>query len=120
MLASAGLGNEPGCSHAAGQQPLANSVVDLVCARVVEILTFQIDTRACCVRGQEIGSIQWRGTADVVTEQSVHLTSEGWVIDGLLKGGIQPVQDRLCLLYTSDAADEEDSVDLGGRRIIKK
>src|SRR5665648_1296067 len=25
-----------------------------------------------------------------------------------------------CLLYTSDAADEEDSVDLGVRRIIKK
>ena len=25
-----------------------------------------------------------------------------------------------CLLYTSDAVDEEDSVDLGGRRIIKK
>ena len=25
-----------------------------------------------------------------------------------------------CLLYTSDAADEEQSVDLGGRRIIKK
>src|SRR5674536_107419 len=25
-----------------------------------------------------------------------------------------------CLLYTSDAADEEDSVDLGGRRIINK
>src|SRR5665648_626423 len=27
-------------------------------------------------------------------------------------------QERPCLLYTSDAADEEDSVDLGGRRII--
>eukprot|EP00658_Telonema_sp_P-2_P057912 TRINITY_DN46325_c0_g1_i1.p1 TRINITY_DN46325_c0_g1~~TRINITY_DN46325_c0_g1_i1.p1 ORF type:complete len:152 (+),score=51.84 TRINITY_DN46325_c0_g1_i1:1-456(+) len=27
---------------------------------------------------------------------------------------------QICLLYTSDAADEEDSVDLGGRRIIKK
>ena len=25
-----------------------------------------------------------------------------------------------CLLYTSDAADELDGVDLGGRRIIKK
>ena len=25
-----------------------------------------------------------------------------------------------CLLYTSDAADEEDSVDLGGGRLIKK
>ena len=26
----------------------------------------------------------------------------------------------ICLLYTSDAADEEDSVDLGGRRSLKK
>src|SRR5664279_1840436 len=29
-------------------------------------------------------------------------------------------EEYICLLYTSDAADEEDSVDLGGRRIIKK
>ena len=29
-------------------------------------------------------------------------------------------QVELCLLYTSDAADERSSVDLGGRRIIKK
>ena len=32
-----------------------------------------------------------------------------------IAGGITP-----CLLYTSDAADERSSVDLGGRRIIKK
>src|SRR5664280_3885861 len=34
----------------------------------------------------------------------------------------QPLEvdrSRTCLLYTSDAADEEDSVDLGGRRLIK-
>ena len=31
---------------------------------------------------------------------------------------ILAMADCLCLLYTSDAADEEDSVDLGGRRII--
>src|SRR5678815_674879 len=29
-------------------------------------------------------------------------------------------RDGLCLLYTSDAADERSSVDLGGRRLIKK
>ena len=29
-------------------------------------------------------------------------------------------QNKDCLLYTSDAADERSSVDLGGRRIIKK
>ena len=28
--------------------------------------------------------------------------------------------NAICLLYTSDAADERSSVDLGGRRIIKK
>src|SRR5678809_51247 len=43
---------------------------------------------------------------------------------------VAPLQDRVgphgdrggrpCLLYTSDAADERSSVDLGGRRIIKK
>eukprot|EP00658_Telonema_sp_P-2_P085921 TRINITY_DN9906_c0_g1_i7.p1 TRINITY_DN9906_c0_g1~~TRINITY_DN9906_c0_g1_i7.p1 ORF type:complete len:327 (-),score=83.18 TRINITY_DN9906_c0_g1_i7:74-1054(-) len=32
----------------------------------------------------------------------------------------EPQPNQFCLLYTSDAADEEDSVDLGGRRIIKK
>ena len=30
------------------------------------------------------------------------------------------VGNMICLLYTSDAADERSSVDLGGRRIIKK
>ena len=29
-------------------------------------------------------------------------------------------QLSICLLYTSDAADERSSVDLGGRRIINK
>ena len=31
-----------------------------------------------------------------------------------------PERIHVCLLYTSDAADERSSVDLGGRRIIKK
>ena len=36
----------------------------------------------------------------------------------LVQRGVVQVMD--CLLYTSDAADERSSVDLGGRRIIKK
>eukprot|EP00658_Telonema_sp_P-2_P079881 TRINITY_DN7842_c0_g1_i6.p3 TRINITY_DN7842_c0_g1~~TRINITY_DN7842_c0_g1_i6.p3 ORF type:complete len:112 (-),score=20.49 TRINITY_DN7842_c0_g1_i6:3-338(-) len=42
-----------------------------------------------------------------VCEMALLLVSLQWLSTG-------------CLLYTSDAADEEDSVDLGGRRIIKK
>ena len=34
--------------------------------------------------------------------------------------GSQVGEAKICLLYTSDAADERSSVDLGGRRIIKK
>ena len=38
------------------------------------------------------------------------------------RGGVPdgPADPGACLLYTSDAADERSSVDLGGRRIIKK
>ena len=36
-------------------------------------------------------------------------------VDALLNG-----QPRICLLYTSDAADDLLCVDLGGRRIIQK
>ena len=35
-------------------------------------------------------------------------------------GGCKENCSYCCLLYTSDAADERSSVDLGGRRIIKK
>ena len=38
----------------------------------------------------------------------------------LLDGNDDRGIDVGCLLYTSDAADERSSVDLGGRRIIKK
>ena len=34
--------------------------------------------------------------------------------------GFTDILYKVCLLYTSDAADERSSVDLGGRRIIKK
>ena len=36
------------------------------------------------------------------------------------RSGHPSAQALTCLLYTSDAADERSSVDLGGRRIIKK
>ena len=35
-------------------------------------------------------------------------------------GKVPEIHIKFCLLYTSDAADERSSVDLGGRRIIKK
>ena len=40
--------------------------------------------------------------------------------DGQLRLAARIAERQPCLLYTSDAADERSSVDLGGRRIIKQ
>ena len=63
-----------------------------------------------CIRDRDEG-VQGR-VAHVVDTQSVRVAL-------LRRDDAEAVLDR-CLLYTSDAADERSSVDLGGRRIIKK
>ena len=50
----------------------------------------------------------------ILTDNQKHRLEEDLELD--FSFGIK----GLCLLYTSDAADERSSVDLGGRRIIKK
>ena len=72
--------------------------------------------------------VRSRGLGDVYKRQPYSLTTskiwnsndpahleyglQGYAVDYSLNG--------ICLLYTSDAADERSSVDLGGRRVIKK
>ena len=64
-----------------------------------------------CIRDR-IESLQWAEYPRLLVVR-VH-TDEGIV-------GLGETVDKVhCLLYTSDAADERSSVDLGGRRIIKK
>ena len=72
--------------------------------------------------------VRSRGLGDVYKRQVVSLPSKsfaaactpgipctGYDVNTDTTAGTDP-----CLLYTSDAADERSSVDLGGRRIIKK
>ena len=59
-----------------------------------------------------------------------NLQAEEYIFNGNLDAANQDLwqlnqdinnkRSEICLLYTSDAADERSSVDLGGRRIIKK
>src|SRR5665648_1238617 len=53
----------------------------------------------------------------ITDERKVRHLGDG-IYELKTRGGVRVLY--FCLLYTSDAADEEDSVDLGGRRIIKK
>ena len=72
------------------------------------------------VRSRGLGDVYKRQDLDVAgdsrgsTRSSYQRVDEILVVDNAVgvTGG--------CLLYTSDAADERSSVDLGGRRIIKK
>ena len=72
--------------------------------------------------------VRSRGLGDVYKRQGkpcarLERPDDGAGIRGLWcveHGEPQRVRHGTCLLYTSDAADERSSVDLGGRRIIKK
>ena len=72
--------------------------------------------------------VRSRGLGDVYKRQALSLmtltTWVYWVVVVLGQDFYDPsFREQFtitCLLYTSDAADERSSVDLGGRRIIKK
>ena len=72
------------------------------------------------VRSRGLGDVYKRqGMAGPTLSAGSHVGRGGGQFRSLFGechvGGVVP-----CLLYTSDAADERSSVDLGGRRIIKK
>ena len=78
-----------------------DGIRDLVRSRGLgDVYKRQAPVRIGDVARVELVPDERRGIAD--------LDGEGDVVAGI------------CLLYTSDAADERSSVDLGGRRIIKK
>ena len=72
--------------------------------------------------------VRSRGLGDVYKRQArifgilavPDLRRRGGEPDGMAAELRHAGLERVCLLYTSDAADERSSVDLGGRRIIKK
>ena len=62
-----------------------------------------------------------RDSHDAVDQRGSREVGGGNVFDQLVNRQRRICQQgQACLLYTSDAADERSSVDLGGRRIIKK
>ena len=90
------------------------------------------------VRSRGLGDVYKRQDLTTFNDGQQDVTLDGWVIRHLPPDIVPPelrgapgttlndlayslLRDRrTCLLYTSDAADERSSVDLGGRRIIKK
>ena len=94
VLARAGLGDDALLAHAAGEQDLAEHVVDLVRAGVVELVALEIDLRAAEPLGQPLGEIERARPADVVLEEVVELGLERRVGLRLLVGLLQREDQR--------------------------
>ena len=72
------------------------------------------------VRSRGLGDV-YKRQGDISNAIQKHAERNGYsVVRDLVGHGVGRALHEDCLLYTSDAADERSSVDLGGRRIIKK
>eukprot|EP00828_Plagiopyla_frontata_P019658 TRINITY_DN2512_c0_g1_i4.p1 TRINITY_DN2512_c0_g1~~TRINITY_DN2512_c0_g1_i4.p1 ORF type:complete len:364 (-),score=84.54 TRINITY_DN2512_c0_g1_i4:55-1146(-) len=91
----------------------------------------EFDRLLSSVKGNVIREALWKNINQVlivVSELAEDNAKQAIIIDRKMEEAHLNEKDKMmlmqsiktCLLYTSDAADEEDSVDLGGRRIIKK
>ena len=72
------------------------------------------------VRSRGLGDVYKRQGRMIWQTKPAIATSQLHCLCGGAANSSNVTEDRRCLLYTSDAADERSSVDLGGRRIIKK
>ena len=72
------------------------------------------------VRSRGLGDVYKRQPPDVVEDVHAPGAKIGPPTPAPPASGARRGVPLPCLLYTSDAADERSSVDLGGRRIIKK
>ena len=94
VLAGAGLGDDALLAHAAGEQDLAEHVVHLVGAGVVELLALEVDLRAAEVLGQALGEIERARTTDVMGHHGAHLGVEGRVGLGVRVGLLEIEHER--------------------------
>ena len=72
------------------------------------------------VRSRGLGDVYKRQELVLRHARGLELSSRDLDRELQLAKGLEIGTLNICLLYTSDAADERSSVDLGGRRIIKK
>src|SRR5678810_327952 len=99
------------------------------CCGIAEVLAANRADRVAIARERLVGRPHFStttGGTSTINQLSGRETEVFRPATGPHKGNELPAEglaDPLpypCLLYTSDAADERSSVDLGGRRIIKK
>src|SRR5262249_11974984 len=73
---------------------LAETIVDLVRAGVIEVFALEIDLRAFELAGEVLGEIERIGTPDIVLQEPAELRLEFRIVLGLTVGAFQLQQQR--------------------------
>ena len=80
MLAGAGFGDDAVLAHAPREQDLAEHIVDLVRAGVVQLFALEIDLGAAEMFGQPLGEIERARPADIMGQQILQFGVESRVL----------------------------------------
>jgi hypothetical protein len=112
VLAGAGLGDDALLAHAAGQKDLAEDVVHLVGAGVVQLVALEIDLGAAEVLREAFGEIQRARAADVMDQVVVHLRLEDAIALGLVVGLLELENERHQRLGHETAAENAEMAGL--------
>src|SRR4051812_23253196 len=93
MLPGSGLGDHTWLAHPFGEQRLAERVVQLVRARVHQVLALQVDRPAALLR-EALGQVKRRRPAGVVAQQALEVVLEAGVVARGEPGPLELVQRR--------------------------
>ena len=105
MLAGARLGDDARLAHPPREQDLADHVVDLVRAGVIELVALEIDLRAAEMLRHPLGEIERARPADIMVEEIIELALKARVGLGLLVGLLQR-EDQRHQRFRDEAAAE--------------
>jgi hypothetical protein len=98
VLAGAGLGDDAGLAHAPGQQGLADGVVYLVGAGVVQIFALEKYLRSAQFPAPTLGVINRGGTAHIILQVGVEFGQKLRILEVLFIGLAQfPQRLHQCL-----------------------
>ena len=94
VLAGTGLRDDAGFPHAAGEEDLADRVVDLVRAGVEEVFALQINFRAAEFFGEPFGKIEGRWASAKIREQPCEFLPEFRILAGGVVFALEVLQRR--------------------------
>ena len=94
VLAGSCLCNDAGFPHAAGEEDLADRVVDLVRAGVEQILALQINFRPAEFFGEPFGKIEGRWASTKIREQPREFLAEFRILAGGVVFALEVLQRR--------------------------